>query len=66
MCEHVDNKYKNQDMGWLGKGMKEVSLVWCADRSCKAQGCPFHFWSSMDSAVHKVRSTQRMEIVLNF
>ena len=35
MWKYVKEKYEGQDMEWLLEGMKNNSLVWCADGSYK-------------------------------
>ena len=35
MWELVDPKYRTGDLSWLDKGMKNGSLVCCADGSCR-------------------------------
>ena len=41
MWKDVREKYEGRDMYWLMEGMKNNSLVWCADGSYKRKVAPF-------------------------
>ena len=40
MWDNADKRYKNQEISWVFEGIKEQTLVWCADESIKLKVAP--------------------------